>query len=84
MRARAILLRDLGLALSPFNAFMLLQGLETLSLRVERHVSNALAVVEYLSKHPKVDRVNHPCLPQPEPCLVSTLFPQGGGSIFYP
>ena len=83
VRARAILLRDLGAALSPFNAFMLLQGLETLSLRVERHVSNALAVVEYLSKHPKVDRVNHPCLPHsPSHALYQRYFPKGGGSIF--
>ena len=83
VRARAILLRDLGAALSPFNAFMLLQGLETLSLRVERHVSNALAVVEYLSKHPKVDRVNHPCLPHsPSHALYQRYFPGGGGSIF--
>ena len=83
VRARAILLRDLGAALSPFNAFMLLQGLETLSLRVERPVSNALAVVEYLSKHPKVDRVNHPCLPHsPSHALYQRYFPKGGGSIF--
>ena len=83
VRARAILLRDLGAALSPFNAFMLLQGLETLSLRVERHVSNALAVVEYLAKHPKVDRVNHPSLPEsPSHELYKRYFPKGGGSIF--
>lgn len=83
VRARAILLRDLGAALSPFNAFMLLQGLETLSLRVERHVSNALAVVEYLAKHPKVDRVNHPSLPtSPSHALYKRYFPKGGGSIF--
>ena len=83
VRARAILLRDLGAALSPFNAFMLLQGLETLSLRVERHVSNALAVVEYLAKHPKVERVNHPSLPtSPSHALYKHYFPKGGGSIF--
>ena len=83
VRARAILLRDLGATLSPFNAFMLLQGLETLSLRVERHVSNALAVVEYLAKHPKVERVNHPSLPtSPSHALYKRYFPKGGGSIF--
>lgn len=83
VRARAILLRDLGAALSPFNAFMLLQGLETLSLRVERHVSNALAVVEYLAKHPKVEQVNHPSLPtSPSHALYNRYFPKGGGSIF--
>ncbi len=83
VRARAILLRDLGATLSPFNAFILLQGLETLSLRVERHVSNALAVVEYLAKHPKVERVNHPCLASsPSHALYQRYFPKGGGSIF--
>ncbi len=83
VRARAILLRDLGATLSPFNAFILLQGLETLSLRVERHVSNALAVVEYLAKHPKVERVNHPCLANsPSHALYQRYFPRGGGSIF--
>ena len=83
VRARAIPLRDLGAALSPFNAFMLLQGLETLSLRVERHVSNALAVVEFLAKHPKVERVNHPSLPtSPSHALYKRYFPKGGGSIF--
>lgn len=83
VRVRAILLRDLGAALSPFNAFMLLQGLETLSLRVERHVSNALAVVEYLAKHPKVERVNHPNLStSPSHALYNRYFPKGGGSIF--
>ncbi|MGV7095387.1 O-acetylhomoserine aminocarboxypropyltransferase/cysteine synthase family protein [Desulfovibrio sp. QI0434] len=83
VRARAILLRDLGATLSPFNAFILLQGLETLSLRVERHVSNALAVVEYLAKHPKVERVNHPCLSSsPSHALYQRYFPKGGGSIF--
>ncbi len=83
VRARAILLRDLGATLSPFNAFILLQGLETLSLRVERHVSNALAVVEYLAKHRKVERVNHPCLASsPSHALYQRYFPKGGGSIF--
>lgn len=83
VRARAILLRDLGATLSPFNAFILLQGLETLSLRVERHVSNALAVVEYLAKHPKVERVNHPSLASsPSHALYQRYFPTGGGSIF--
>ena len=83
VRVRAILLRDLGATLSPFNAFILLQGLETLSLRVERHVSNALAVVEYLAKHPKVERVNHPCLANsPSHALYQRYFPRGGGSIF--
>lgn len=62
-RIRAVILRDTGATISPFNAFILLQGLETLSLRVERHVANALKVVEYLSKHPKVTKVNHPALP---------------------
>ena len=83
VRARAILLRDLGATLSPFNAFILLQGLETLSLRVERHVSNALAVVEYLATHPKVERVNHPSLASsPSHPLYQRYFPKGGGSIF--
>ena len=83
VRARAILLRDLGATLSPFNAFMLLQGLETLSLRVERHVSNALAVVDYLAGHAKVERVNHPSLPSsPSHALYKRYFPKGGGSIF--
>ena len=83
VRARAILLRDLGATLSPFNAFLLLQGLETLSLRVERHVSNALAVVQYLATHPHVERVNHPSLPtSPSHELYRRYFPRGGGSIF--
>lgn len=83
VRIRAILLRDMGAALSPFNAFILLQGLETLSLRVERHVQNALKVVEYLSHHPGVVRVNHPALPgHPDHALYERYFPQGGGSIF--
>ena len=83
VRIRAILLRDTGAALSPFNAFILLQGLETLSLRVERHVQNALKVVEYLSHHPGAVRVNHPALPgHPDHALYERYFPQGGGSIF--
>ena len=82
-RIRAVILRDTGATLSPFNAFILLQGLETLSLRVERHVANALRVVEYLSKHPKVEKVNHPALPShPDHALYNHYFPQGGGSIF--
>lgn len=80
---RAILLRDMGAAISPFNAFILLQGLETLSLRVERHVQNALKVVEFLSKHPQVNKVNHPSLPDhPDHELYNRYFPNGGGSIF--
>ena len=83
VRARAILLRDLGATLAPLNAFLLLQGLETLSLRVERHVSNALAVVRFLASHPKVERVNHPSLPSsPSHGLYQRYFPNGGGSIF--
>ena len=82
-RIRAVLLRDTGATLSPFNAFILLQGVETLSLRVERHVQNALRVVDFLRKHPKVARVNHPSLPtHPDNVLYKQYFPQGGGSIF--
>ena len=82
-RIRAVILRDTGAAISPFNAWILLQGLETLSLRVERHVSNALKVVDYLSKHPKVARVNHPSLSShPDHALYERYFPNGGGSIF--
>ena len=82
-RIRAVVLRDTGATISPFNAFILLQGLETLSLRVERHVANALKVVEFLSKHPKVTKVNHPSLPNhPDHTLYQKYFPQGGGSIF--
>jgi O-acetylhomoserine (thiol)-lyase len=82
-RIRAVLLRDTGSAISPFNAFILLQGLETLSLRVERHVANALKVVDYLSHHPKVTRVYHPSLPDhPNHDLYKRYFPNGGGSIF--
>lgn len=83
IKARVILLRDTGSALSPFNSFLFLQGLETLSLRVERHVENALKVVEYLSKHPKVERVNHPSLKSsPYKALYDRYFPNGAGSIF--
>ena len=82
-RIRAVVLRDTGATLSPFNAFILLQGLETLSLRVERHVANALKVVDFLSKHPKVKKINHPSLPShPDHALYQKYFPQGGGSIF--
>ena len=82
-RIRAVILRDTGATISPFNAFILLQGLETLSLRVERHVENALKVVDFLSKHPKVARVNHPALEShPDHALYLKYFPQGGGSIF--
>lgn len=83
IKARVTLLRDTGSALSPFNSFLFLQGLETLSLRVERHVENALKVVEYLSKHPKVEKVNHPSLPgSPYKALYDKYFPNGAGSIF--
>ena len=82
-RIRAVILRDTGATLSPFNAFILLQGLETLSLRLERHVSNALKVVEYLKNHPKVAKVNHPVLPDhPAHALYNKYFPLGAGSIF--
>ena len=82
-RIRAVILRDTGAAISPFNAWILLQGLETLSLRVERHAYNTQRVVEFLAAHPKVARVNHPLLPDhPDHQLYTTLFPQGGGSIF--
>jgi len=80
---RAILLRDMGAAISPLNAFMILQGVETLSLRVERHVENALKVVEFLAKHPKVAKVNHPALAEhPDHALYEKYFPDGGISIF--
>lgn len=82
-KIRAILLRDTGATLSPIHAFIFLQGLETLSLRVERHVENALKVVDYLSKHPQVEKVNHPSLPDaPTHDLYEKYFPSGGGSIF--
>lgn len=80
---RAILLRDTGSTLSPFHAFLFLQGLETLSLRVQRHVENALKIVNYLSKHPQVEAVHHPSLPtEPSHSLYKKYFPNGGGSIF--
>lgn len=80
---RALLLRDTGATISPFNAFLLLQGTETLSLRVERHVQNALKVVDFLNKHPKVAKVNHPSLPDnPSHSLYQKYFPNGGISIF--
>ena len=82
-RARAILLRDTGATLAPLHAWLFLQGLETLSLRVERHVENALKVVEFLHAHPKVERVNHPSLPDhPHHELYRKYFPHGGASIF--
>ncbi|MBQ6552693.1 MAG: O-acetylhomoserine aminocarboxypropyltransferase/cysteine synthase [Clostridia bacterium] len=80
---RAILLRDTGAAISPFNAFLLLQGIETLSLRLERHAENTKKVVAFLAKHPLVERVNHPSLPDhPQHALYEKYFPNGGGSIF--
>ena len=83
-KIRAILLRDTGATLSPFHAFLFLQGLETLSLRVERHVENALKVVEYLSGHPQVEQVHHPSLSEDagQQALYRKYFPHGGGSIF--
>ncbi|MEN6315855.1 MAG: O-acetylhomoserine aminocarboxypropyltransferase/cysteine synthase family protein [Clostridiaceae bacterium] len=83
IKIRTTLMRDTGSTISPFNSFLLLQGLETLSLRVERHVENALKVVEYLSKHPQVERVNHPALPDHrDHALYNRYFPHGAGSIF--
>ena len=80
---RAILLRDTGATISPFNAFLILQGVETLSLRVERHVENTKKVIEYLSAHPQVAKINHPALPDhPQHALYEKYFPNGGGSIF--
>ncbi|MCI8440230.1 MAG: O-acetylhomoserine aminocarboxypropyltransferase/cysteine synthase [Oscillospiraceae bacterium] len=80
---RAILLRDTGAAISPFNAFLLLQGVETLSLRLERHAENTKKVVEFLAKHPKVEHVSHPSLPDhPQHGLYEKYFPNGGASIF--
>ncbi len=80
---RAILLRDTGATLSPFNAFLLLQGVETLSLRLERHAENTKKVVEFLSGHPQVEKVNHPSLPdRPDHALYEKYFPNGGASIF--
>ena len=82
-RIRAVILRDTGAAISPFNAWILLQGLETLSLRVERHVENALRVVAFLASHPKVTKVNHPALEShPDHSLYKKYFPKGAGSIF--
>ncbi len=82
-KIRAILLRDTGATLAPLHAFLFLQGLETLSLRVERHVENTLKVVDFLSNHPKVERVNHPSLPDhPHHTLYQKYFPNGGASIF--
>lgn len=80
---RAILLRDTGATISPFAAFLLLQGIETLSLRLERHAENTKKVVKFLAKHPQVERVNHPSLPEhPDHALYEKYFPNGGGSIF--
>lgn len=82
-RIRAVILRDTGACISPFNAWILLQGTESLPLRIERHVENALKVVDFLSKHPKVAKVNHPSLPShPDHELYNRYFPNGGGSIF--
>lgn len=82
-KIRAILLRDTGASISPFNAFLLLQGLETLSLRVERHAENTKKVLEFLTSHPKVEKVNHPALPEhPNHELYKKYYPNGGGSIF--
>ena len=82
-RIRAVILRDTGATISPFNAFILLQGLETLSLRVERHVENALKVINFLAGHSKVARINHPSLPtHPDHALYKKYFPKGAGSIF--
>ena len=83
IKIRVTLMRDTGSTVSPFHSFLFLQGLETLSLRVERHVQNALEVVDYLSRHPKVESVNHPALQShPDHILYSKYFPQGAGSIF--
>ena len=80
---RAILLRDTGATISPFNAFLLLQGVETLSLRLDRHAENTKKVVEFLANHPQVEHVNHPSLPDhPDHVLYEKYFPHGGGSIF--
>lgn len=82
-RIRAVILRDTGATISPFNAWILLQGVESLPLRIERHVDNALRVVDYLSRHPKVKSVSHPALPShKDHALYEKYFPQGGGSIF--
>ena len=80
---RAILLRDTGATISPFSAFLLLQGVETLSLRLERHIENTVKVLDFLANHPKVKKVNHPALPDhPDHAVYERLFPNGGGSIF--
>ena len=82
-RIRAVILRDTGATISPFNAWILLQGVETLSLRVERHVENALKVVQFLQQHPKVAKVNHPAVPtHPDHALYQKLYPNGAASIF--
>jgi len=82
-KIRAILLRDTGATLAPLHAFLFLQGIETLSLRMERHVENALKVVDFLSKHPQVEKINHPALPNhPQHTLYQQYFPHGGASIF--
>ncbi|MCL2008144.1 MAG: O-acetylhomoserine aminocarboxypropyltransferase/cysteine synthase [Treponema sp.] len=83
VKARTTLLRDIGACLGPFDAFLLLQGLETLSLRMERHVENALKTVDYLSTHPKIERVNHPAMPgHRDNALYRRYFPKGAASIF--
>jgi O-acetylhomoserine (thiol)-lyase len=83
IKIRVTLMRDTGATISPFNSFLFLQGLETLSLRVERHVENALKVVEFLKSHPQVEKVNHPALPEnPYHSLYNKYFPKGAGSIF--
>jgi O-acetylhomoserine (thiol)-lyase len=83
VKIRVTLMRDTGATISPFNSFLFLQGLETLSLRVERHVFNTLNIVEFLNKHPQVEKVNHPSLPDnPYHALYESYFPKGGGSIF--
>lgn len=80
---RAVLLRDTGATISPFAAFLLLQGVETLSLRLERHAENTKKVVEFLANHPQVEHVNHPSLPNhPDHALYEKYFPNGGASIF--
>ncbi len=82
-RIRCTILRDTGACISPFNAFLLLQGVETLSLRLDRHVENSLKIIDFLNKHPKVDKVNHPSLPDsPDNALYNKYFPNGAGSIF--
>jgi len=83
IKIRVTLMRDTGATISPFHSFLFLQGLETLSLRVERHVENALKVVEYLRKHSQVESLNHPSLPEhPDNALYKKYFPKGAGSIF--